>query len=56
VTPSYYNTTVVGYLPGVGNDVGEIVTFNTPHPIWSESDTRIPIIQESAITLSGLNN
>jgi len=29
---------VVGYVPGTGNTVGEIVTFNTPHPVWTETD------------------
>jgi hypothetical protein len=50
-----YETVIVGYLPGSGNTVGGIVTFNTPHPIWSGSDTRITIIQDNSVTLGGFN-
>ena len=51
-----YETIIVGYLPGSGDTVGEIVTFNTPHPIWTDGgDTRRVLIQDNAITLGGFN-
>jgi hypothetical protein len=52
----YYETIIVGYVPGSGDTVGEIVEFNTPHPIWTDgNDTRRTLIQKNAITLGGLN-
>ena len=52
----YYETVVVGYLPGSGDTAGEIVTYNTPHPIWTDGgDTRRTLIQDNAITLGGFN-
>ena len=52
----YYESIIVGYLPGSGDTVGEIVTFNTPHPIWTDGgDTRRVLIQDNAITLGGFN-
>jgi hypothetical protein len=47
----YYETIIVG--PDGG---GQVVTFNTPHPIWTDgSDTRRTLIQDNAITLGGFN-
>lgn len=46
---------VVGYVPGTGQTVGEIVTFNTPHPVWTEADNTTIAIQCSAIALGGFN-
>ncbi len=46
---------VVGYVPGTGTSEGSIVTFNTPHPVWTETDTTSIAIQCSAITLGGFN-
>ena len=34
---------------------GQVVTFNTPHPIWTDGDTRRTIIQDNAVTLGGFN-
>ena len=46
---------VVGYVPGTGQTVGTIVTFNTPRPVWTESDGTSIALQCSAITLGGFN-
>lgn len=46
----YYETIIVG--PDGG---GQVVTFNTPHPIWTDGDTRRTIIQDNAVTLGGFN-
>ena len=47
----YYETIIVG--PDGG---GQVVTFNTPHPIWTDgSDTRRTLIQDNAVTLGGFN-
>ena len=46
---------VVGYVPGTGTTVGSIVTFNTPRPVWTESDGTSIALQCSAITLGGFN-
>jgi hypothetical protein len=46
---------VVGYVPGTGTTVGSVVTFNTPHPVWTEADGSTVAIQCSAITLGGFN-
>jgi len=52
----YYETVVVGYLPGSGDTEGEIVTYNTPHPIWTDGgDTRRTIIQDNAVAMGGFN-
>jgi len=52
----YYETVVVGYLPGSGYTDGEIVTYNTPHPIWTDgSDTRRTVIQDNAVAMGGFN-
>ena len=47
----YYETVIVG--PDGG---GQVVTFNTPHPIWTDgSDTRRTLIQDNSITIGGFN-
>ena len=46
---------VVGYVPGTGTTVGSIVTFNTPRPVWTESDGTSIALQCSAISLGGFN-
>jgi len=51
----YYETIVVGYLPGSGDTEGEIVTFNTPHPIWTDDDSRRTLIQDNGVSLGGFN-
>lgn len=51
----YYETIIVGAVNGPG-DESQVVTFNTPHPIWTDgSDTRITLIQDNAVTLGGFN-
>ena len=51
----YYEAIIVGVVNGPG-DESQIVTFNTPHPIWTDGDdTRRTLIQDNAITLGGFN-
>lgn len=51
----YYETVIVGVADGPDGDT-QIVTFNTPHPIWTDGDdTRRTLIQDNAITLGGFN-
>jgi hypothetical protein len=52
---SYNTTVVVGYVPGTGDTVGTIVTFNTPKPVWTESDGSSVALQCSAVSLGGFN-
>jgi hypothetical protein len=49
-----YETIVTGYLPGTGDTVGSIVTFDTPHPIYSNGENK-EIIQMNAVTIGGFN-
>jgi hypothetical protein len=51
---SYYTTTVTGFLPGSGSSAGNVVTFATPTPVWSNV-TGGTINQCSAITIGGFN-
>lgn len=51
---SYYTTTVVGYVPGSGDTVGSIVTFNTPKPVWSDTSGRTDL-QCNAVAIGGFN-
>ncbi len=44
-TNNYYNTVVVGYVPGTGTTVGSVVTFNTPKPEWTDSDGNRTILK-----------
>jgi hypothetical protein len=53
-TSSIYTTTVVGYVPGTGDTVGTVVTFNTPTPVWSNT-TGGTIYECNAVTLGGFN-
>lgn len=51
-----YNTVVLtGYLPGTGSTTGTIVTFNTPKPVWTESDGTSIALQCSAVALGGFD-
>lgn len=51
----YYEAIIVGAVNGPG-DESQIVTFNTPHPIWTDGDdTRRTLIQDNSITLGGFN-
>lgn len=51
----YYETIIVGVADGPDGDT-QIVTFNTPHPIWTDGDdTRRTLIQDNSITLGGFN-
>ena len=53
-TDNFYNTIVVGYLPGTGTTVGPVVTFNTPKPEWTDALGNRTIIC-SAVALGGFN-
>ena len=47
-----YNTAVItGFLPGSGASAGNVVTFITPRPVWTESDGTPIAIQCSAIAI-----
>jgi hypothetical protein len=45
---------IVGYLPGTGDTVGDIVTFDTNNPIWMGNQRGLAP-QPGAITLGGFN-
>jgi hypothetical protein len=51
---TYYQTTVIGYLPGTGNTVGSIVRFKTPQPIYTDA-TGQEIAQTNSVTIGGFN-
>jgi hypothetical protein len=53
-TNNYYNTVVVGYVPGTGTTVGQVVTFNTPKPEWTDGDQQ-QAKQCNAVSLGGFN-
>ena len=53
-TSSSYTTTIVGFLPGSGASAGNVVTFNTPTPEWSNT-TGGTIYECNAVTLGGFN-
>lgn len=45
---------LVGYVPGTGDTVGAVVTFNTPVPVWTDADNQTAL-QCSAVALGGFN-
>ena len=45
---------VVGYVPASGDTVGEVVTFNTPHAVWTDT-SEVNSIQCSSIAVGGFN-
>ena len=49
---SYYTTTVTGFLPGSGTSAGNVVTFNTPKPVYSDYSGTTDL-QCTAVTLGG---
>ena len=51
---SYYTTTIVGFLPGSGDSAGNVITYGTPTPVWSNT-TGGTINQCNAVTIGGLN-
>lgn len=51
---SYYNTVVIGYVPGTGTTVGNVVTFNTPKPVYSDYSGTTDL-QCNAVALGGFN-
>jgi hypothetical protein len=51
---SYYTTTIVGFLPGSGTSAGNVITYGTPTPVWSNT-TGGTINQCNAVTIGGLN-
>ena len=50
----YYETVIVGAVNGPG-DESQIVTFNTPHPIWTDGDSRRTLIQDNSVAIGGFN-
>lgn len=46
---------LVGIVTGPLDDPGEIVTFNTPVPVWTEADGTTIALQCSAVALGGFN-
>ena len=57
-TDNYYNTVLVGYVPGTGDTTGNIVTFKTPIPEWTD-ETGQQSKQCNGVALGGfdgLNN
>ncbi len=53
-TDNYYATNVVGYVPGTGDTVGNVVTFNTPTPEWTTGDNQ-QAKQCNGVALGGFN-
>jgi len=51
---SYYTTVVTGYVPGSGDTLGSVVTFNTPKPEWTDSNGQ-KALQCNAVALGGFN-
>ena len=55
---SYYTVNLVGYVPGTGLTAGNIVTFNTPKPVWTEpqvTGATAIALQCSAVAIGGFN-
>lgn len=53
---SYYTAELTGYVPGTGQTVGEIVTWDLPHPVWTEGgEPEVIAIQCQSFTLGGFN-
>lgn len=51
---SNYTVNLVGYVPGTGLTAGNVVTFNTPKPVWTDSDDVIAL-QCNAVAIGGFN-
>lgn len=51
---SNYTVNLVGYVPGTGLTAGNVVTFNTPKPVWTDSD-KVIALQCSAVAIGGFN-
>jgi len=51
---SYYTAEITGYVPGTGDTVGEIVTWDLPHPVWTDG-YGTQVTQLNMITLGGPN-
>ena len=51
---SNYTVNLVGYVPGTGLTAGNVVTFNTPKPVWTDSD-KVTALQCSAVSIGGFN-
>ena len=54
---SYYTTVLVGYVPGTGTTVGNVSTFNTPKPVWTDNNSTDSAnsLQCNAVALGGPN-
>ena len=53
-TDTAYAVDLVGIVTGPLDDPGEIVTFNTPVPVWTEADGT-ETLQCSSVALGGFN-
>lgn len=51
---SYYTTVLVGYVPGTGTTTGNVVTFNTPKPVWTDNNN-VNSLQCNSVAIGGLN-
>lgn len=51
---SNYTVNLVGYVPGTGLTAGNVVTFNTPKPVWTDSND-VVALQCNAVTIGGFN-
>lgn len=51
---SNYTVDLVGYVPGTGDTVGAVVTFNTPQPVWTDANNQVAL-QCNAVTIGGFN-
>jgi len=51
---SYYTTTVTGFLPGSGASAGNVVTFTTPKPVWTDNNSEVSL-QCNSVAMGGFN-
>lgn len=57
-TDNNYTVNLVGIVTGPLDNPGQIVTFKTPKPIWSEAELTGPsnmAVQCSAVAIGGFN-
>jgi hypothetical protein len=48
------NTTVIIGATGYSSDGGEVITYNTPTPVWTDSNDEVAL-QCNAVTIGGFN-
>jgi hypothetical protein len=54
-TDNYYVVDLVGYVPGTGTTVGNIETFDTPTPVWTNGIDDAVSLQCQSVALGGFN-